>query len=242
MNYFNKKDLKVCTTRINSTIKDVITSLNKSSMQIVLINSQEGNMMGVITDGDIRRGLLRGLDLGSKIIYLIKKNPTVVEKNTPQKTVEYLMKTKSLLHLPVVDKNYKVVGLYSWNDHKSNEKITNPIVIMAGGFGTRLRPYTNTCPKPMLEIGGKPMLEHIIERAKKEGFNHFVLAIYHLGQIIENHFGNGDKLGVKIDYIREQLPLGTAGALSLLNPIPDIPFVSPGPVVKIKPAVFPEDM
>ena len=84
MNYFNKKDLKVCTIKTNSTIKDVITSLNKSSMQIVLINSQEGNLMGVITDGDVRRGLLRGLDLGSKIISLIKKNPTVVEKNSPE--------------------------------------------------------------------------------------------------------------------------------------------------------------
>lgn len=213
MNYFNKKDLKVCTIKTNSTIKDVITSLNKSSMQIVLINSKEGNLMGVITDGDVRRGLLRGLDLGSKIISLIKKNPTVVEKNTPQKTVEYLMKTKSLLHLPVVDKNYKVAGLYSWNDHKSNEKITNPVVIMAGGFGTRLRPYTNTCPKPMLEIGGKPMLEHIINNLKSQGFRKIFISVNYLSENIISYFKTGKNLGVSIEYIEETKPLGTLGSL-----------------------------
>ena len=147
MNYLNKKDLKICTLNINSTIKDVITNLNKSSMQIAIINSQGGNLLGVITDGDIRRGLLRGLDLSSKISSLIKKNPMVIKKNTPSKTVEYLMKTKILLHLPVVDKNYVTIGLYSWNDHKPNEKIANPVIIMAGGFGKRLLPYTKKTPK-----------------------------------------------------------------------------------------------
>ena len=122
MKYFNKKDLKICTLNVNSTIKDVITNLNKSSLQITIINSSDGHLLGVITDGDIRRGLLRGLDLNSKISSLIKKNPIVVEKNTPSKTVEYLMKTKTLIHLPVVDRNYITIGLYAWNDYKSNEK------------------------------------------------------------------------------------------------------------------------
>ena len=99
------------------------------------------------------------------------------------------------------------------------------MVIMAGGKGTRLLPYTQNCPKPMVLMGNKPMLEHIIERGKLEGFNHFVLAIHHLGHIIESHFGNGENLGVKIDYVREQSPLGTAGALGLLNSKPDLPFV-----------------
>jgi NDP-sugar pyrophosphorylase family protein len=99
------------------------------------------------------------------------------------------------------------------------------MVIMAGGMGTRLRPHTESCPKPLLSVAGKPMLEHIIERVKLEGFSHFVLAIHYLGHMIEDHFGNGERLGVKIDYLREQSPLGTAGALGLLDPYPDAPFV-----------------
>jgi NDP-sugar pyrophosphorylase family protein len=92
-------------------------------------------------------------------------------------------------------------------------------------MGTRLRPHTEDCPKPLLLVAGKPMLEHIIERAKLEGFNHFVLAIHYLGHMIEEYFGNGERLGVRIDYLREESPLGTAGALGLLKPIPDAPFV-----------------
>ena len=213
MNYLNQKDLKVCTLNINSTVKDVITNLNKSSMQIAIINSQSGNLLGVITDGDIRRGLLRGLDLNSKISSLIKKNPMVVEKNTSPKTVEYLMKTKVLLHLPVVDKNYVIVGLYAWNDHKSNEKINNPVIIMAGGFGKRLRPYTNNCPKPMLEIGGKPMLEHIINNLKSQGFRKILISVNYLSENIISYFKNGKNLGVSINYIKEIKPLGTLGSL-----------------------------
>jgi NDP-sugar pyrophosphorylase family protein len=99
------------------------------------------------------------------------------------------------------------------------------MVIMAGGMGTRLRPHTENCPKPLLQVAGKPMLEHIIDRAKLEGFSHFVLAIHYLGHMIEDHFGNGERLGVRIDYLREQSPLGTAGALGLLNPRPEAAFV-----------------
>jgi NDP-sugar pyrophosphorylase family protein len=99
------------------------------------------------------------------------------------------------------------------------------MIIMAGGLGTRLRPQTETCPKPMLPVAGKPMLEHIIQRAKLEGFHRFILAIHYLGHMIEDYFGDGALLGVKIDYLREEASLGTAGALSLLDPLPDLPFV-----------------
>ncbi len=217
MNYFNKKDLKFCTLNINSTIKDVITNLNNSSMQISIISSRSGNLLGVINDGDIRRGLLRGLDLNSKINSLIKKNPVVVEKKTPSKTVEYLMKTKGLLHLPVVDKNHVTVGLYSWNDHNPNEKIKNPVVIMAGGLGKRLKPYTNNCPKPMLEIGGKPMLEHIINNLKSQGFRKILISVNYLSENIISYFKTGKNLGVSIKYIKEDKPLGTLGSLGLIK-------------------------
>jgi len=213
MKYLNKRDLKICTLNINATIKDVITNLNKSSMQITIVCSPGGNLLGVITDGDIRRGLLRGLDLSSKISSLIKKNPMVVEKNISTKTVEYLMKTKTLLHLPVVDKNYVIIGLYAWNDYLSNEKITNPVVIMAGGFGKRLKPYTDNCPKPMLEISGKPILEHIINNLKSQGFRKILISVHYLSENIMSYFKTGKNLGVSIEYIKEEKPLGTIGSL-----------------------------
>jgi len=119
----------------------------------------------------------------------------------------------------------EVLGLHLWDQVDVPALRSNVMIIMAGGKGTRLYPQTENCPKPMLPIAGKPILEHIIERAKTEGFSRFILAIYHLGHMIEEYFGNGDALGVQIEYLREESPLGTAGALSLLNPIPDNAFV-----------------
>ena len=127
--------------------------------------------------------------------------------------------------IPVVNEHRHVVGLHLWDEITTPPVRPNLMVIMAGGMGTRLRPHTENCPKPLLAVAGKPMLEHIIERAKQEGFSHFVLAILYLGHMIEAHFGDGTKLGVKIDYLREQSPLGTAGALGLLNPRPGVPFI-----------------
>jgi NDP-sugar pyrophosphorylase family protein len=118
-----------------------------------------------------------------------------------------------------------VLGLHLQESLIAKAECSNLMVIMAGGQGTRLLPHTENCPKPLLPVAGKPILEHIIGRAKLEGFNHFVLAIHYLGHMIEARFGNGERLGVQIDYLREETPLGTAGALSLLNLLPDAPFV-----------------
>ena len=135
------------------------------------------------------------------------------------------MAANKIQQIPIVDENLNVVGLHLWDEISSIPVRSNIMVIMAGGKGTRLHPQTENCPKPLLPIAGKPILEHIIDRAKAEGFSHFVLAIYHLGHMIEEYFGNGERFGVNIDYLREESPLGTAGALSLLNPVPDSAFV-----------------
>jgi len=139
--------------------------------------------------------------------------------------VMQLMVANKIHQIPVVDDCQHVVGLHLWDEISTPATRANLMVIMAGGKGTRLLPHTENCPKPMVKVAGKPMLEHIIERAKLEGFNHFVVAIHHLGHMIEDYFGGGDQLAVRIDYLREQLPLGTAGALVLLNPRPELPFV-----------------
>ena len=180
---------------------------------------------GTICDGDIRRGLLKGLDLNSPIASIIHHNPLVVPPELGRELVLQLMVANKILQIPVVDECRHIVGLHLWDEISTAPTRSNMMVIMAGGMGTRLHPYTENCPKPLLPVGGKPMLEHIIDRAKLEGFNHFVLAIHYLGHMIEAHFGNGERLGVQIDYLREESPLGTAGALCLLNPLPDAPFV-----------------
>jgi NDP-sugar pyrophosphorylase family protein len=118
-----------------------------------------------------------------------------------------------------------LLGLHLWDDLNAGAERPNTVLIMAGGLGSRLRPYTEHCPKPMLPVAGKPMLEHIVVRARGQGFKHFVLAVHYLGHMIEEHFGSGDRLQVRIDYLREESPLGTAGALSLLQHKPQHPLV-----------------
>jgi NDP-sugar pyrophosphorylase family protein len=136
-----------------------------------------------------------------------------------------LMQANKIHQLPVVDERRCVVGLHLWDELLAPGNRSNVMVIMAGGRGTRLGSHTDNCPKPLLPVGGKPMLEHIVERAKAEGFTNFVFAIHYLGNMIEDHFGDGASLDVHIDYLREQSPLGTAGALGLLLTRPEAPFL-----------------
>jgi dTDP-glucose pyrophosphorylase len=207
------------------TIQQVISNLSESAFQISLIVSQEGTLLGTVTDGDIRRGLLRDLNIDSSVNEIISKDPLVVPPECDKHTALRLMQVNQIHQLPIVDENRRVVGLHRWNELISPNKRSNLMVIMAGGQGTRLRPQTENCPKPLLPVGGKPILEHIIGRAKSEGFQRFVLAIQYLGHMIEEYFGDGSSLDVEIEYLREKTPLGTAGALGFINPRPDSPFV-----------------
>lgn len=210
---------------INSTIQEAILNLDQVAIKIALVVNEAGELVGTISDGDIRRGLLKGLDLNSPIASIIHHNALVVPPDMGRDMVLQLMVANKIQQIPVVNQQYHVIGLHLWDEITTPPTRSNLMVIMAGGMGTRLRPHTESCPKPLLSVAGKPMLEHIIERAKLEGFSRFVLAIYYLGYMIEDHFGNGERLGVRIDYLREQFPLGTAGALGLLNPHPNAPFV-----------------
>jgi dTDP-glucose pyrophosphorylase len=209
----------------NATIGQVIRNLNQIGIKIVMVTNEEGILEGTISDGDIRRALLKGLNLNSPITNVIHRIALVVPPELDRELVKQLMVTNKIQQIPVVDANHHVVGLHLWDELTTPVIRPNLMVIMAGGKGTRLRPHTENCPKPLLPVAGKPMLEHIIERAKLDGFTRFVLAIHYLGHMIEAHFGDGARLGVQIEYLKEESPLGTAGALGLLNPQPDKPFV-----------------
>jgi hypothetical protein len=210
----------------NSSIKDAISCLDASSLRIVIVIDKQGIFEGTISDGDIRRGLLKGLNLESSIESVIHRNAVVVPPSFGREIVMQLMYSNQLQQIPVVDNQQCVVGLHVWNEITTTPRRENLMVIMAGGKGTRLMPHTQNCPKPMVLVAGKPMLQHIIERSQQEGFNHFILAINYLGHMIEEYFGDGSRFGVKIDYLREQTSLGTVGALTLFARRPETPFVA----------------
>jgi dTDP-glucose pyrophosphorylase len=208
-----------------ANIEQAINTLNYNSLKIVLVTNLDGELIGTISDGDIRRGLLKGLNLASPIESIIHHDALVVPPELSRDTVVQLMRANKIQQIPIVDEQMRLVGLHLWDEISKQPERSNMMVIMAGGKGTRLHPQTENCPKPMLLIGGKPILEHIIDRAKVEGFSHFALAIHHLGHIIEEYFGDGKRFGIEIEYLREEFPLGTAGALSLLSPLPDSAFI-----------------
>lgn len=211
--------------RDGANLQDAITSLNASGCQIVLVVRDDDTLVGTLTDGDIRRGLLRGLTLTSPIASIVQRDALLVTPEFDRDMVLQLMTANRVHQLPVVDERRRVVGLHLWDNLLAPRERPNLIVIMAGGMGSRLRPWTETCPKPMLPVGGKPMLEHIVARCRADGFKRFVFAINYLGHVIEDHFGDGEQFGVEIQYVREETPLGTAGALSLLPTSPGEPFV-----------------
>ncbi|PJZ70292.1 nucleotidyl transferase [Leptospira perolatii] len=214
-----------CLLRESATIQDAIGNLDKSTLQIVLVVSEDFKLVGTITDGDIRRGLLRGLELRSSIDSIIHKNSIVAPTSMEREIVKELMRANRIHQLPIVDDMRRVVGLYLWDEITAPVQRNSNFIIMAGGKGTRLLPHTENCPKPLLPVAGKPMLEHVITRAKLEGFHHFLIAVHYLGHMIEEYFGDGEKWGVKIEYIREQSPLGTAGALGIIRESPTESFI-----------------
>ena len=210
---------------VNATVQEVIRNLDESGLQIALIVSDGRVLAGTVTDGDVRRALLRGLDLKSRIAEVMSSTPMVVPPDMGREMVLNLMRANKIRQLPVVDGDRRVVGLHVWDEVIAPSNRENVVVIMAGGVGRRLRPLTEDCPKPMLPVAGRPMLEHIIERAKGDGFTRFVISVGYLGQMIEDYFSDGSRFSVNITYLREAMPLGTAGALSLLGAAPQLPFL-----------------
>lgn len=210
----------------HAKIGEAIRNLDLSKLQICLVVSSEGSLIGTITDGDIRRGLLHGFTLDSPVSSILKSDAMVVPEQMSRELIMQIMQANNILQMPVIDENSKVVGLHLWNELTSPPSMRgNTMIIMAGGFGTRLRPHTENCPKPMLEVHGKPILEHIILKAKNEGFHDFIFTTYYLGHMIEEYFQDGTQWGVNINYVKENSPLGTSGSLSLLEEKPSAPFV-----------------
>jgi len=202
---------------LKSTLRQASEVLTCSSMRIVLIVDDNQRLLGTVTDGDIRRALVHGCSMDSSVEFVMEKDPVTVEMDRGRQSVVLLMQEKDLLQLPVVDGNFRVVGLEVMQNLIYGIKRENPVLLMAGGFGKRLLPLTKNIPKPLLKIGRKPLLESIIEQLSASGFSNIFIATHYKGKLISEHFGDGRAWGVNIHYLEETKPLGTAGALTLLQ-------------------------
>ncbi|WP_373018331.1 nucleotidyltransferase family protein [Thiomicrorhabdus sp.] len=220
MNLFEWRRIAVDET---ATIKEALTVLDREALQIVLVVDSNDVLLGTLTDGDVRRALLRGEGLDGSVTAALNPNPTVGLQSQTETAWKRKMLEKSIRHLPIVDEDKKIVGLYY--DKKEVVKRLNPVVLMLGGLGTRLRPLTESVPKPMLRVGDRPILETIVTHIAEQGFVNFYFCINYLGEQIRSYFGDGSQWGVNIEYVEEDERMGTAGALSLLPEKPDLPFV-----------------
>ncbi len=208
-----------------TSIRETIKVIDRSALQIALVVDPDDKLLGTVTDGDIRRGILKGISLDAPVKQIYYVSPLTASIDDDPETMHRIMREQYINQLPVLDNKGRVVQLKLLKEILSDEKQKNPVILMAGGLGTRLRPLTELCPKPLLKIGGTPVLETILEGFIDNGFNNFYLSVNYKADMIEDYFGDGSKWGVNIKYLREDKRLGTAGSVKLLPKRPSMPFI-----------------
>ena len=197
-------------------MENAVKNLNIESTRIVLVIDDSHKLLGTITDGDIRRAILENKPMDTPLNDFMNPDPTTASEKEDMTTILKLMQQNDLLQIPIIDSHSKIVGLETLHHLIEKEAKSNPVFLMAGGFGKRLAPLTNEMPKPLLKVGSKPILEIIMDKFIDEGFSTFYISTHFLAEKIVDHFGDGNQKGVSIDYIHEKTPMGTAGALGLL--------------------------
>ena len=217
--FFTKSILKK-----KNSIKDAIENLALSKLQICFV-CEGRKLLGTITDGDIRRAILKKMSLETEIEKIMNKNFTSIGVNSSLKKAKTLMNLYKINQIPVIDKKRNLINVFFSDTIETPFQYDNPVIIMAGGFGKRLMPITKNCPKPLLPVLGKPVLEHIITKLKNEGFNNIYISTHYLANMIKDYFGDGKNFGVSIKYIDEKIPLGTAGCLSKFEPKNEKDFI-----------------
>ncbi len=210
-------DIKsICFSEFKS-VRDAMKVLNSSGLQILLAVNNQNKLVGTLTDGDIRRGLLKGLSLEEPINSFMNRNFRFKFENQTQQEITKYMLEKKIMRMPVLNSSKEVVDLILIEEIEKEQYKSQPVLIMAGGQGKRLRPFTENCPKPMLKIKNKPILEIVLENCISHGFHEFYISVNYLKEEIINYFDDGKKWNIKIHYLIEDKPLGTAGALYLLQ-------------------------
>ncbi|WP_413043955.1 nucleotidyltransferase family protein [Pseudomonas sp. YJ42] len=199
-----------------ATLEEAIATLDREALRIVMVVSAERRLLGTLTDGDVRRALLKHMTLDVPVAEVMCITPRTAARDWSKERILADMEKYQLLQLPVVDQEGRVIGLETLHDLLNKRHRDNPVFLMAGGFGTRLQPLTHNCPKPLLKVGEKPILELILESFINAGFHRFFISTHYMPEMIREHFGDGSQWGVSIRYIHEKEPLGTGGALGLL--------------------------
>ena len=218
------KNIENIKLKQNATIKEALGIIDSGAMQIALVVDDNDKLLGTLTDGDIRRGILRGLDLDSSIETIVFKEPAIAKISSTKEEILKIALSKKLHQIPIVDDNGIVLDLKEIEELVEPKIKTNRVILMVGGLGTRLRPLTQDTPKPMLKVGNKPILQTIVEKFAEYGFVNITMCVNFNASIIRDYFGDGKEFGVNIDYVLEQKRMGTAGALSLLKERPSEPF------------------
>jgi dTDP-glucose pyrophosphorylase len=218
------KDIEKIKIVATSTIEKALSVIDSGAVKIALVVDTDNKLLGTLSDGDIRRGLLRKKLLNETIEDVYFKNPTAASKSASKEDLLRLCLINGITQVPIVDDDQKVVDLFIIDDGLLRKQHENHVVLMVGGLGTRLRPLTENTPKPMLEVGGKPILETIVKRFVDSGFTNITMCLGYKSNVIQDYFQDGSDFGASIDYIVEEKRMGTAGALTLLKKKLNKPF------------------
>ncbi len=207
-----------------ATLREALEAITKNGRQAVLVVEADGRLAGMVTDGDVRRALLRGVPLDGAVADIMNPTPVTAGPGPGRAAAVEFMLARGIRHLPIVDAGRRLVDVLFLEEQIAPPPLPAPAVIMAGGEGRRLRPLTEATPKPLIAVGGKPLIEIMIERLRRAGIGDITIAVHHKSDMIRERLGDGSRLGVRIDYAIEPKPLGTMGALTLLRGRLDSPF------------------
>ena len=220
------KDWSKVTLKTSDSLKTAIKVIHVGQLQIALVVDNNGGLLGTVTDSDIRHALIKHHGMDCLVEEVMNKSPTTALSSDTPDLIMAKMKNGNLLHMPIIDENGILVGLETFIHLTYDKKYDNPVLIMAGGFGTRLHPLTEETPKPLLDVGNRSILETIIVRFIKAGFHNFFISTHYKAEKIKEHFEDGSAWGIKIEYVNEEKPLGTAGSIGLLpKNLPKLPIL-----------------
>ena len=224
-------DLSIMCIGPESSTRQAINCVDKNGQGIALVVDDTNHLVGVVTDGDVRRAILAGVDLDLPVQRLLDQKmptsfsiPVTAPAGTSNSDLLDMMNQRMVRHIPLVNENEQVVDVALLSNLTREYELPIEAVIMAGGPGTRLRPLTENLPKPMLPVGDKPIMERVVEQLRAAGIHRLNVTTHYRPETITEHFGTGEKFGVEIRYIQEENPLGTAGAIGLV-PATDEPLL-----------------
>jgi len=218
------KDWRKALVQKDFSLREVMTTIDNAQLQVALVVDEQNKLLGLITDGDIRRAILQGKSLEHKAYEFMTLKPKTAFINTSHEELEHILINQDIHHIPILDSNGIIIDLVTKSSVRQKTSYENQIFLMAGGLGSRLGKLTQSTPKPLLKIGGKPILETIINSFVEQGFSNITLAVNYKREMIKDYFKDGRDFGAKIAYLDESKRLGTCGSLSLLMKKPQLPF------------------